>query len=223
MTSIERLWTVMVKPWVVGVFMGLMVVSFFYLDQPIAYYFHDRALEINQPIIRWLTQLGIGALYFIPLFILALYWRYIRRNKELECRAWFLWLCAVIPSVICLGLKTLLGRARPSLLFNEHVYGFYGLKTQASFWSLPSGHTSTVMGFMFGLCVLFPRYCYAFILSGLAVVSTRILLTNHYLSDVLIASYLALVEVGLLVYWLRRKQCLLYASKMMDPLHGVGT
>jgi len=102
-------------------------------------------------------------------------------------------------------LKVIFGRARPDMLFNDQLYGFYGLQTHAQFWSFPSGHTTTVMGFVFGLCALFPRHCVAFILTGLIVVSTRILLTHHFLSDVLIASYLALLEVGLLYCIMWRK------------------
>ena len=117
---------------------------------------------------------------------------------------WFLWLCVLVPSLVCLVLKVLLGRARPDLLFNEHLYGFFGLKTHAPYWSFPSGHTTTVMGFVFGLSVLFPRKCYLFILAGSIVVLSRILLTHHYLSDVMAASYLALLEVGLLFWWSRR-------------------
>ncbi len=205
MRPFERLLAIMIKPWVVILYMGLIMLSFLYLDRPIAYYFHDLNFRTTIPILNWLTKLGLGGLYFFPLFILALFFRYIRRNKDLERRVWFLWLCVLVPSLICVVLKILVGRARPDLLFSDHLYGFHGMKTQAPFWSFPSGHTTTVMGFVFGLSILLPRYCYALIAAGLVVVSSRILLTHHYLSDVMIASYLALVEVGLLHWWLQRK------------------
>lgn len=209
MTAFDRLFAVMIKPWVFMMYVALMVVSFLYIDEPLARYFHGLNLYTNLPFLRWLTHLGLGALYLGPLLALALFFRYVRRNKTWEMRFWFLWFCVVIPSVICVVLKSLLGRARPVLLFDSNLYGFYGWHTKAAYWSFPSGHTSTIMGFVFGLCVLFPRYCYAFILVGLSVVISRVLLTNHYLSDVMAASYLALVEVGLFVHWLRRKQWIL--------------
>jgi membrane-associated phospholipid phosphatase len=53
------------------------------------------------------------------------------------------------------------------------LFGFYFLKTQASFLSMPSGHTVTITSLMFGLCYLFPRYWAGFI--GLALmVSVRV-------------------------------------------------
>ena len=44
-----------------------------------------------------------------------------------------------------------------------------------------------------------------FIFPGLLVVLSRIMLTHHYLSDVMAASYIALLEIALLLYWLRKK------------------
>ncbi len=212
MTPFERLLAIMIKPWVVVSYLGLIILSFLYLDRPIAYYFHGVDLRTNLPVLNWFTKLGLGALYLGPLFFLAVFFRYIHRNREWEVRAWFLWLCVLVPSIICVLLKMALGRARPDLLFSEQLYGFYGWQTHAPFWSFPSGHTTTVMGFVGGLCVLFPLYCYAFLSLGLVVVLSRILLTHHYLSDVMAASYLALLEVGLLLWWLRRRTLLKQGS-----------
>jgi membrane-associated phospholipid phosphatase len=39
----------------------------------------------------------------------------------------------------------------------------------------------------------------------LLVVLSRIMLTHHYLSDVMAASYIALFEIALLLYWLHKK------------------
>nr|WP_232220646.1 hypothetical protein [Legionella tunisiensis] len=64
------------------------------------------------------------------------------------------------------------------------------------------------MGAALGLSILFPRYFYAFILAGLTIAFSRVFLTHHYLSDVLTASYLTLLEVGILLCILRRKSWL---------------
>ena len=204
-TPFERLFGVMTKPWVVVGYLVLIILSILYFDKPIAYYFHDLDLKKTRPVLGWVTNLGLGGLYLVPLFILALFFRYVYHNKKWEERAWFLWLCVLISSLVCLVLKISFGRSRPDLLFSEHLYGFFGLKMSAYFWSFPSGHTTTIMSMAFGLSVLFPRYWYAFILVGLMIVCSRVMLTHHYLSDVMIAGYLALVEVGLIHYWLHRK------------------
>lgn len=204
-TRFERLTAIMIKPWVVASYLGLIILSVLYLDRPIAYYFHMLDLQTHLTILTWFTQLGSNKLYLGPLFVWALFFRYIQPNKAWEARVWFLWLCVLIPSIICILLKIIFGRARPELLFSDHLYGFYGLQMHRLFWSFPSGHATTIMGFVFGLSVLFPRYGYFFIFPGLLVVLSRIMLTHHYLSDVMAASYIALVEIALLLYWLRKK------------------
>jgi len=205
MTPFERLEKNMLRPWVIISYLCFVVLSFLYFDQPIALFFHDKNLGIKLPIIRWFTHLGTGELYVIGLFLLALFYRYIRPNKKNEVRSWFLWLCVLVPYFICAILKINLGRARPELLFDNQLYGFYGLHFDSHYWSFPSGHTSTITGLVLGLIILFPRYCYAFFLSGLLLVSTRVFLTSHYLSDVLTTGYLTFLEVALLIWILRRK------------------
>jgi len=207
MTAFERFARFMLQPVILFLVLGLFVVCYLYVDIPVAYYFHNMDLHSRDPAIVWVTNLGLGAIYFAGFFILALWCRYIMPSAIWEARWWFLWLCAVIPSAICFILKILLGRARPQLLFSDGYYGFYGLRLHDHawhWWSCPSGHTSVIMGVMFGLCVLFPRYMWLFIGSGLCVAISRILLTDHYVSDVLVTSYLTLLEVVALVYVIRR-------------------
>ena len=110
--------------------------------------------------------------------------------------------------VVNLVLKIVFSRARPDLLFSQQWYGFYGFKFSAPFWSFPSGHATTIMGFVFALCALWPKYRYLFLLYGVLIALSRVVLTHHYLSDVMVASYLALVEVGLLYSWFVQRKWL---------------
>ena len=210
MDRLERLFNIMIKPGVVIISMIFFVFSYFFLDKPIALYFHAIDAKINFVTLVWLTKIGSNVLYLGPLFILALFFRYLYPDKLWELRVWFLWLCVLIPDLICLLLKVAFGRARPFLLFNEHIYGFYGMTWHAPYWSFPSGHTTTIMGFVFGLCFLFPRYFYGLMILGLMVIFSRIFLTEHYLSDVLASSYLTVAEIGVLLIGLRYKKNNIY-------------
>jgi membrane-associated phospholipid phosphatase len=89
-----------------------------------------------------------------------------------------------------------------------HYYGFYGFETDAHFWSLPSGHTTTIMGVVLGFGILFPRYFYPLLVLGFSVALSRVLLTHHYLSDVFFTFYLTVIEIGFLLYVLRRNSWL---------------
>ncbi|WP_051131924.1 phosphatase PAP2 family protein [Legionella tunisiensis] len=128
MSPFDRLLAVMTKPWVAMLYIGFVVLSFLYLDKPIAQYFYEIDLKENLQLLTWLTKLGLGLIYMGGFFVLALFFRYIRQNREWEARAWFLFMCVTIPGVICVFLKALLGRARPDMWFDEQLYGFLVLK-----------------------------------------------------------------------------------------------
>lgn len=209
MTPFQRLFSVLTNPWVATAYWGLIVVSFFYFDVAIASYFYKLDLRQTMPVLNWLTNLGIGGVYLAFFLGLAFFFRYLHRNKRFENTAWFVWLCLVITGAICLFLKVIFGRARPGLYFSDDLYGFYWLQKHASFWSFPSGHTTNIMGLTFALSIILPKYCYYFITAGLIVAFSRVLLTHHYLSDVLAAVYLAMLEIGIFYIWLQRKNWLI--------------
>lgn len=201
----ENLFRTMVKPWFMVSYFLLVVVAFLFFDQPIAHYFHDLNLRLTSIFLNVVTQLGLGELYVIGLFILALTLYCIPHFRQWSLKIWFLWGSVTFSSILCSILKMVFGRARPDLLFSANIYGFYGPKLHAPYLSFPSGHTTTIMALSFALSVLLPRFTFVFILSGLCIAFTRVVLIFHYLSDVLGACYLALLCVGGLTYWVRKK------------------
>lgn len=210
MRQFQRLFIIMTKPQVAILYLGLVIGLVLYLDKPLSTYIFDADLRKHFPILSYITKAGVGVLYFPVFFGLAIFFRYIRKNPLWEARSWFLFLCITVPTAICVLLKIVLGRARPNLYLqsSEHFYGFYGFKTDANFWSFPSGHTTIIMGVSLGFSILFPRYFLAFILFGLSVAFSRVLLTHHYLSDVLFTIFLTLIEVACLLSLLKRKSWL---------------
>jgi membrane-associated phospholipid phosphatase len=201
-TAFERLFTTMANPWVMLFMVVLNVLLYFFVDKPLTFFMKTQQWMVKYPLLDILTQLGAGWFYMICLALLACVFRFILHNERWAHRTWFLWLCVLVPNLICLVLKILLGRARPDIFISSNLYGFYGLQKTAIYWSLPSGHTTTIMGLLLGCGALFPRYLWGFICFGGLISALRIVLLKHYLSDVMVASYLALIEVGLLYHWL---------------------
>lgn len=208
MLSFHRLFTVMSKPWVMFFSIMLLIICFNYIDKPLAEYLYAMDLTDKCRWLSWITMAGLSVIYVFGFLLLALYFRYIKKNNTQEIRMWFLWLCVMVSNVICGLLKIILGRARPEMWFEQHAYGFYGFHTQSSYWSFPSGHTTTIMAVAFGLCVVYPRYAYAFVISGCFIALSRVCLVQHYLSDVLTATYFVLLEVGLLLWVFNKKTVL---------------
>lgn len=194
------------KPWSLLFILLLLTGLFFWVDKPLAIYFHgEHFYEF-----AWLkafTKLGLGGIYFLGLLVLGMLFRLLGQKDE-AAQCFYLWLCAVIASVLCVVLKIFLGRARPDLWFNEHLYGFYGLHSNSYFWSFPSGHTTTVIAVCFGLWTLFPKYFWIWLTFAFSIAFSRVMLTQHYLSDVLSAIFLTAIEIGLLNIFLSRKQWL---------------
>ncbi len=213
MTPFEKMFKTMTNPWVFISYAALMVGLFLYVDAPLALFLHRIELGVIQPLSQSITSLGKAKPLIGALIGLVISCRYVLRFKTWEKRAWFLLLCALIPSLIVLALKILFGRARPELLFSDGLYGFQWLKYTRPFWSFPSGHTATLMGTAFGLCIVLPKYRWAFLSVGFLVMTTRVLLLQHYLSDVLVSAYLALVEIWVLQWLLKR-----YAPNFMKSL-----
>lgn len=210
MTCMDRLVRWMLHPVSVLLMMLILVLSYLYLDKPIAIYFHQLDLRHSFHILSMLTVLGKWQIYVLLFFLMAAAGEYFKIESLWRHRLWFLFLCAFVPNLICLVLKICLGRARPDLFFESQLYGFYWFKFQKNYWSFPSGHTTTIMSMAAGFSILWPRYLIYFFIFGLMIVSTRVLLYHHYLSDVLSAFYLTIITVGLMKDWLKSRKLLTF-------------
>lgn len=213
MQPFKRLLGVVTRPWFIGLYLVFLAALFLYVDKPVAEYFHSLDLRHNFSFLNHLTKLGLSAVYMAAFLAGALFFRYLYPNAILEARFWFLWFCVMGSGIICVILKILIGRARPSMWFEVQYYGFYGLQSKAPFWSFPSGHTTTVMALACGLSILFPRHWLICLFFGFLVALSRVLLVHHYLSDIFAASYFVVVEIGILLWVLEKRSWLLPAWK----------
>ena len=213
--SFERCMNGLTKPWIMLLMLVLIGLSYGFVDQPLAECLNGLQLNRRFPILSWFTKLGLVPIYLVLFFGLAMVFRYLRPNPLWQYRCWVLWVSVLVPAQLCLVLKMLLGRARPDLLFDQNLFGFYGFQTDAAYWSFPSGHTTTLTGLILAFWYLFPRYWRSLIALGISVVVTRVLLTQHYLSDVLATIYLTALEIKLMVVyfsnasWFKAKRLML--------------
>jgi membrane-associated phospholipid phosphatase len=220
MRSFERLFFFMARPKTILISFLLVILAYYYMDRELALWIYHHHLQEKLFFLKGLTLLGENILILGILISVALTFRLIKPQKLWEERAWFLCLCVFIPNLICLILKVFLGRARPELFLQEGIYGFFGLHSQSMYWSLPSGHTTTVMSLAFGLSVLFPKRTFTFIIIALCVVATRILLLKHFVSDVMTASFLSIIEVGIIeLVVLKRYQYFKLARRVTVGAH----
>ncbi len=201
----DKIWGFMMKPWFCILFLCLAVFSYVYLDKSISLYFYGLHLNEKLAILTWITNIGISKIYLAGLPVLAILFAYVLRKKNWALKSWALWLIVLYPTLIAWSLKTILGRARPVLLFTKQEFGFFGWHLERNYHSFPSGHTTTITSLAIGLTLLFPRYFIYWASLCLLVMLSRIMLTWHYLSDVLVSFYMVFLELGVLFYIMRRK------------------
>ncbi len=200
MTTLLKTAKFLIRPYSIMAIILFLIASYYYFDRSIV---HMLATHPALQLLYWLnllTKFGNIYMYVMILSVLGCILHYCSQHKIWEQRVFFLLMCTIAPNIICLILKVIFSRARPILWLQEHKYGFYWLKLHTEYWSFPSGHTTTIMGFVLGLSVLFPRHSYKFIALGILIAISRIVLLKHYLSDVVIAMYLTLLEIGFLLY-----------------------
>ncbi len=105
----------------------------------------------------------------------------------------YIFITNVIAGIGVIALKFIFGRARPELYFSDKIYGFKWFEVEHEFSSFPSGHTITAVSTAVALSQLFPKYRYLFALSGILIASSRVVGTDHYLSDVVVATLLGYI------------------------------
>lgn len=181
-----------------------VALSMAYADRPIAEFFHRESPGFHQFFdLTGRLGLGVGWLALFALAFTALYWggnlpRFAFHAREMRARAMvpaFFFAALAVSGLAVDLLKVLLGRARPKLLFSEHLYGFTGLAFRADHWSFPSGHTVTIVALMTALWCLWPRHLLFYILLGAIIAGSRVATDAHYLSDILAGAFLAVVTV----------------------------
>jgi membrane-associated phospholipid phosphatase len=92
-------------------------------------------------------------------------------------------------------LKRLVGRRRPRDEIEMHLYEFKFWTFKADYNSFPSGHALTIFSVAAIVTCIFPAFWPLWFVIAVALSATRILLTAHFVSDVLIGAGIGLVSV----------------------------
>ena len=168
----------------VPVLVVLAVVAHLALDERLARAAADAGLARSQ-VLQWATELGEGVWWLAGGGVAFAVFAALRRHNAAR------WAFALVVSGAASGLATnlvklCLGRARPKLLLSEGVTGFHPFAGGYDFASMPSGHATTAGAAAATFALIFPRWRWPILATGLALASTRVAIHAHYLSDVLL-------------------------------------
>jgi membrane-associated phospholipid phosphatase len=158
-------------------------VSYFNWDIPLAYYSRGLSNSVLN-IAQIITVLGESRWYyilFIPAYFLL---RFAWKNKLWSMRILFLFTAISASGLISTLIKWFAGRYRPSML-EEGLFGFNFFRVGYELTSFPSGHSVTVFTLAAAISFLSPRWSIVAFILALLIAMSRVLITSHYLGDVI--------------------------------------
>lgn len=165
------------------------------IDRPLAQFFQAQSDSVVFIIAATLTDFGKAHWFLIPAAVLFLAFRFVWRRPHWACRALFVFVSVAASGLLADVLKVAFGRARPKLLFSDEVYQFFFFRLGADYYSFPSGHAVCAAAAGTAMAVILPRYRALWALLALLLISTRVIITAHYFSDVVASTALAVVIV----------------------------
>ena len=170
------------------------VIGYFFFDLPIAQ--NCKSIFSSNKIRRILkdiSKLGIATFYLICSAVLFVFFRFIKKRKIWSNRALFVFLSISLSGMLVLITKFIFGRYRPKMFFEEQLYGFEFFQLKGKITTFPSGHASTIVALMLSLYFINPKYRVIYFIIAFVVVISRVLVCHHYLTDVVVGSYVAAI------------------------------
>jgi lipid A 4'-phosphatase len=175
-----------------------------FLDRPLVDAFAGGNPSV-QRVFRFITDFGVSTAYLVIAALAAGgFYGAARRTadaaqrKKFERVAWragFVFIAVAGAGLIGDILKPVFGRARPRLWVSDHIFGFTWHGARAAYWSFPSGHTITIVALGLTLAVIERRFWLLYGAAMVLVAASRVVLAEHYLSDVLAGAFLAATVV----------------------------
>lgn len=113
-------------------------------------------------------------------------------DKQWARKLLYICITCAIAIIIGEGLKFLLGRYRPIMLFDHDLYGLHFFSSQWTLNSTPSGHTIRAFSLLTALSMLHKRFLALFMTIAILIGMSRVAVTAHYPSDVLFGAYIGI-------------------------------
>jgi membrane-associated phospholipid phosphatase len=173
------------------------VISYYRIDIPVAIFCKGLDIRILNTF-EWVSTLGESTWYLVAAFGLFLLFKWFHRHEFFANRALFVFVSVAVSGTVTLFVKMIFGRFRPTMFFQEGLYGLNFFHPSEDMNSFPSGHAATALSLALALSLLFPRYRIPLFFFGLLVAISRTVTTAHFLSDTVAGAWIGIVTVCLL-------------------------
>ncbi|NDA48186.1 MAG: phosphatase PAP2 family protein [Alphaproteobacteria bacterium] len=185
----------------------LLFVAGWLWDEESVSWFSD-ASDTFVAIFSLITRLGLSGYALIGSAVICVAAIFLRRRVTSSAaaaslslyagRAFFIFTCIALSGIFSQLLKHLFGRARPKLFDMVGAFHFDAFSFSARLASFPSGHTVTAFALALSLSLFLPRWRWPLLVVAALVGLSRIVLGQHYPSDVFAGALLGLGSVLLL-------------------------
>jgi membrane-associated phospholipid phosphatase len=183
----------------------LSVLSYFYWDLPLAVYCKGlgrSVLDIAEVVTTW----GESRWYYMIMAPAFIYFWFINKNKLWSQRIAFIFISLSASGLFNIIVKWIAGRNRPINFFNHGIFGFNYFGVGYELTSFPSGHAVSAFSLAAAVSILFPRAGIAAFIIAISIGMTRIILTSHYLGDVIAGAGIGILSTMLVKYFFDRKK-----------------
>lgn len=178
----------------ITIFLSLITISIIQIDRPLAIFIGNNLAFLNQPFreilsgLEFITEFPIGRYIVAAVILIVGIWLLVRDKTNQRAKIFFFIGATLVSSrLITRALKNIFDRSRPYVFLNDRsVSDFFG-----SGDSFPSGHATNYFSFFLPLMVLFPRYKWALLVLPVFIALQRVIVNDHYLSDVLAGTLVA--------------------------------
>ncbi|HUK59582.1 MAG TPA: phosphatase PAP2 family protein [Stellaceae bacterium] len=177
-----------------------IVASYAWLDRPAARFFATIGPAWDTAF-SFITKFGVSTGYLVIAALLAAGFAFSarrttdparkRRHGQEAWRASFVFVTVAGAGLIGDILKPVFGRARPRLFLNDGIFGFTWHGAHAAYWSFPSGHAITIVSLAAALFVIERRLWSIYVAAAFLVMASRVVLDQHYVSDLVAGAFLA--------------------------------
>lgn len=187
----------------------LSIICIAWLDRPVAEFFRDRTDTELHHLAQAVTPLGKGTWWAVFGGLILVVASSVARITHLQRlhdrfqlyahRAAYFLIAFAVSGILINVLKVLFGRLRPNMYFWHDMYGFDPLSFGYATAAFPSGHAATIAVVTTALALMFRKWAPYLIVFMVIVASTRVIITAHFLGDVVAGIFVG-VAVAVLTY-----------------------
>jgi membrane-associated phospholipid phosphatase len=116
-------------------------------------------------------------------------------------RVGFLFVAVGVPSLFDTIIKRMIGRARPMVGGHLDPTVFSPFIWRSDYASLPSGHTTTAFAVLVAFSTLWPRSRTAFLIYAVLIAISRVVVTAHFTTDVLMGALVGTIGALMVRRW----------------------